>query len=193
MTRTEEKLGEAKFFLKKLQANYRTQPDFDNYLNAFINAARSIVWIMRAEYSKTPGWEEWYDSSKPTDEEKDFLEKVNKLRVQSTKQSSLRTKTMIGFEVPPDFLTDDLKQLFQKMQSKEIEVKATILRRIESFEGKSTKVEGDVFSTVLINPEPFREMQSFPGEDALAICADYYELLKELVDKCRQKFYPDKF
>lgn len=191
MTRTEEKLQEAKFFLEKLQANYYTSPDFDYYLNAFINTARSILWIMRSEYVEIPGWEEWFSSREPTDEEKDFLKKVNESRVQSTKVSSLRTKTMVRFEIPPDFVTDDLKQLFQKIEDKEIEVNSPLtLRRIESFEGKATKFEGGVLNTVLINPEPFREMQSFPGEDALATCAHYYELLKELVNECRQKFNP---
>jgi hypothetical protein len=59
MTGTKLKVNEAKFFLEKMKESFQKQPDFDYYLSAFISSSRSVLWVMRCEFSKIHGWEEW--------------------------------------------------------------------------------------------------------------------------------------
>lgn len=53
MTNTQRKLDQAKYFFKMLDTE---EPYFDYILSAFINASRSILWVMGHEYNKSEGW-----------------------------------------------------------------------------------------------------------------------------------------
>lgn len=83
---TEHKLAEAEFFLRQLEASHKAHSAFDFYLSAFISAARSVTWIMRAECSKKPGWKEWFKAQEPDREGNKLLKAFTKIRNESQKQ-----------------------------------------------------------------------------------------------------------
>lgn len=83
MTNTERKLDEAQYFLKMLNVE---DPYFDYILSAYLNAARSITWIMRHEFHNIEGWEKWFKSQMINKEQKSLLNTINDLRIASTKQ-----------------------------------------------------------------------------------------------------------
>lgn len=96
MWRTQQKLAEAHFFLRKLDEHYYSdlehllaqepsEPVFAFYLSAFLSAARSVTWVMRSECGKVPGWEEWYASQELAESERALLRLFNDLRVRSEK------------------------------------------------------------------------------------------------------------
>jgi hypothetical protein len=85
MNQTTAKLEEAKFFLIKMKESKSIDPDFTHYLNAFISSARSVTWVMRAEYSKVSGWEEWYKQYPLSTEENQLLNAFNDARISSQK------------------------------------------------------------------------------------------------------------
>lgn len=88
--RTRRKLEEAKFFLDQLRPNYGKEKKFDFYLSAFISAARSITWVMGAEYGDVPGYKDWFDGLQPSEEEERLLKGTNTLRVRTQKQGASR-------------------------------------------------------------------------------------------------------
>jgi hypothetical protein len=97
VTKTREKLEEAKFFLEQLEADYKSAR-FQYYLSAYISAARSVTWVMRHEYNDVVGWEEWF-SKKP---EEPFLKQTNALRVQAVKKGSPELHFRVAFRVRVD-------------------------------------------------------------------------------------------
>jgi hypothetical protein len=64
MSNAREKLREAKYFLDRMR---ETRPDRDPFkynLSAFLSAARSVRYVMEAEYGKSPGFMTWWNSKK---------------------------------------------------------------------------------------------------------------------------------
>lgn len=66
MTNTRDKLNEAKFFLEEMRGVSSNSDEFRYMLNAFLAALRSITQVMQKEFSKTPGFLDWY-SQKQTE------------------------------------------------------------------------------------------------------------------------------
>lgn len=60
MTYIRDKLNEAKYFLDKMKQATSVPENFRYELNAFLAASRSIMQIMEKEFSKKPGFKDWY-------------------------------------------------------------------------------------------------------------------------------------
>ncbi|MDD2829255.1 MAG: hypothetical protein PHW18_06740 [Sulfuricurvum sp.] len=54
------KVGEADYFLKKLQEVQGNYDEFSYILSAFTSAARSITFSLQAVMSKYPNFDTWY-------------------------------------------------------------------------------------------------------------------------------------
>jgi hypothetical protein len=122
MTNTQHKLNEASFFLGKLEQDYLKHPDFDYYLSAFISSARSVLWIMRSEYHTIEGWEDWYISKKPDQDEELFLKRVNEIRVRSEKITALKTGSGMSVLIPKESLSQELKDAMKGTANKHVKV-----------------------------------------------------------------------
>ena len=95
MSHTRDKFSEAAFFHSKFVEHITLQPplkpEVGFYLNAFVTSARSVLWIMRWEYSQVPGWESWFKGGEQglSDEEKSLLQRFTALRNQSQKRKQI--------------------------------------------------------------------------------------------------------
>jgi hypothetical protein len=89
MTPTKYKLAEAKYFLDQLRIS---DPCFDFILSAYLNAARSVTWVMRHQFGSNSGWSEWFETSEVSSHEAQLLAEMNQLRIQATKQSGVTTE-----------------------------------------------------------------------------------------------------
>jgi hypothetical protein len=56
------KIGEAKFFLARMEESVGNREAFRYYLSAFLAAAHSVIQYAREE-SKSKGGEQWYDNT----------------------------------------------------------------------------------------------------------------------------------
>jgi hypothetical protein len=110
MSRTSRKLTEAQFFLRKLEDAVTEHPDFDHFFSAFVSSARSVTWVMKAEYKDCPGWLAWYEEKKPDEAEHVLLSQMNKLRVRSEKFEPLETRVAIVMDFPPEAVTPELRE-----------------------------------------------------------------------------------
>jgi hypothetical protein len=107
---TRWKLEEARFFLRKVRRHYhdrvhanlgsrrRARPDFEFYLSAFLSAARSVPWVMKAEYGRVPEWSQWYEAYKPSADDIELLKRFNELRVKSEKVGQPSLGLLLRFE-----------------------------------------------------------------------------------------------
>ena len=113
MSRTSRKLSEAAFFLQRLEASITEHPEFDYYFSAFVNSARSVTWVLKAEYKDCPGWLDWYNARKPEATEELLLGTMNALRVRSEKFDPLVTKAALVLDVPAEEVTSELREFLE--------------------------------------------------------------------------------
>lgn len=179
------KLKESKFFLNKMKEEYTVDPDFIYYLSAFISAGRSILWVMRNEYVHIDGWEKWYNSKKPTEEEdRILLKKINDIRLRTVKTKTLHTATRALFDVDKEGITEEIKEYLQSLGNKKISFTIALN---EGDKDKTRLDENGVTFTGKIDGF-FRKIEDFPEEDILKVCERYINNLEELVLECEKEF-----
>ena len=64
MSDAREKLRETKYFLDRMRETQQDRDPFKYNLSAFLSAARSVRYVMLAEYGKSPGFMMWWNSKK---------------------------------------------------------------------------------------------------------------------------------
>jgi len=183
ITDTEFKFKEAKYFLSLLSRRSTIGEKFDFLLNAFVNSARSITWIMKAEFSKVDGWRKWYNSKKANEEEKKLLRLFNEMRISSTKIKPLKTALVIVFSV---IIPKDDKVTYKELNEilKPGKVKVTLYKKGAKVRKPS---KGVLFKKVKIE-EICRPIREYSEEDALKLCKKYFAFLENLVNECVEKF-----
>jgi hypothetical protein len=100
---TQLKLDEARFFLDQLAPNYGKERKFHFFLSAFISAARSVTWVMKAEYADVEDWTTWFQSLAPPNKEAALLKGTTEVRNRAQKHSPLQTMTQLkvdGLTIP---------------------------------------------------------------------------------------------
>ena len=105
MTNTRRKLQETHFFFLGTKELLRAQSrNFEFYLNAFVNAARSVTFVMQKEFGKQEGFDEWWSKhALKTDES---AKKFIPLRDVSVHERSVGANV---FSVKVDFGAEGLK------------------------------------------------------------------------------------
>ncbi|WP_421910617.1 hypothetical protein [Marinobacter sp.] len=182
-TRTEYKLVEAEFFLAHLEEHWRHVPHVDFYLSACISAARSVTWVMKAEFGHTPGWKEWYEAKKSSSEHRELLKQINNARVRLTKTHPVKTRTRANVHVRPEDMTPEFESYLKSGAQGEM--------RLEPVD------ESNTIFNLMVGGRPLarahltkaeHEMQEFRGRDAKDVCREYVSELKELVGECLDRF-----
>ncbi len=56
---------------------------------------------MKSEFLHVHGWEQWYETKKPSSTVRELLKKMNDVRVRATKTDPLKTKTTANVTIPP--------------------------------------------------------------------------------------------
>lgn len=184
MTRTSAKLDEARFFLRHIDQSKTRYPEFDYYLNAFLGSARSVLWVMRAEYQDVPGWKTWYDSKQLTTEDKTLFDALRDVRNRSVKRGTVETEISAIVDIPkarndPNvnaaFFATDTPGKVEFVPLDGSEATAQILR-------ENRPIAYGVLKTV------YRRVDEFPEEDVVSVCKKYLERLESLVNECGDKF-----
>ena len=185
--RTKHKLGEARFFFEQLAPNYGKLKKFDYYLSAFISSARSVLWVMRSEFAEVPGWEEWYKSHKPDDEEAALLKGTNAVRIRTEKLGSLQTASTFivqGITMPKDKL-GEFQELMAKAKGKPIPMKLAGTSKNCTLE---MEVEGNLHVFPATEVILKRKLEEFPEREILEVCEKYYDAISAVVHECNEKF-----
>ena len=176
MTSTERKLDEASYFFRLLNID---DPYFDYMLSAFLNAARSITWVMRCEFKNVQGWEQWYNNYANPENAILLLKQLNDLRIQTTKKLGVKTDY---FLFQSDLLVDEkyYSELAKFILSDgDYELQITPINEAND----SLESNEDAISFVgNIN----RMDKPFSNErDALkSACSEYLNLMSDIVKTC---------
>ena len=185
MENTRQRLEEARFFLGELESHYHDLSTFRHFLNAFITSARSVSWIMRAEYNDVRGWEDWYESKKPSPEEVALMTRTTEARNRSQKQSPLKPVFQLTVIVDADKLPKDLEGLKKEMIGKKflLDVKG-----VSEDMSQEVLIIGDENEFVGDVERYFAKLDEFQDEDVLEVCKSYFSFLERMVDESEQLF-----
>lgn len=185
MTNTERKLGEAKYFLKQLTPDFVY---FDYILSAYLNAARSVTWIMRHEFNKVVGWEDWFKSCQISDKEKNLLKEINDFRILSAKKTGIKTdhffiKGLFVVENEEDYAT--IEEMNSEFEEGDIVHMTIYDENDEEFHNKSH--DEDNFS-IMLRRKDDDEDSNFSRKSISNLCNDYFIFLEKQVDICVGKY-----
>lgn len=185
VTRTQYKLEEARFFMSHLEKHWRHLPQVDFYLSAFVSAARSVTWVMRAEFSSVPGWEQWYDAKKPSSAIQELLKKMNDVRVRATKTEPLKTQTTAKVTIPPEEITPKVMAYLQGGATGQVHLEPIDLSNTVFL----IKQDNEILARAYLNSAE-HELPEFRGRDSKDVCREYLNELEDLVNQCLVKFNP---
>ena len=157
----QRKLREAKFFFGHLERERRhpTDPEaFRFYFSAFIEAARSLTWVMKSEETEKYGvWEPQWKAQLTPDEKK--LEKVtNELRIDEVKR--------VGADIYVEMEEIAIIDLFT-----EAGFKIAHLQQPSTLPGTEIKTK---------RPKFYLEHEDGKA-DVIALCKEYLALLEKKV------------
>lgn len=184
---TQHKLEEAAFFLGFLKQNYGREKKFDFYLSAYLGAARAVTWIMRSEYGKVAGWEDWFSAVKVDGDVARLLGGTTDARNRSLKIAPFRTFKEALLEGITTETGDSVEgeRLMQRI----------VREQIPADIGGST---GQYTVTAVVDGQPItlnvrlarfdRRLEEFPDQNILDVCHRYYDFLAKLVADCEAKF-----
>ena len=143
---------------------------------------------MRSEYSRSEGWEHWFQTKQPTPEDQELLRQVNQVRIRSEKQSPLEASVMLEVDIPPDKVTEELKARLQTWPVG-TRFKLTLLEISES--GDMALPKGFPEDAIVGITGGFElRLDEFPSEDIIFALGRYIALLDELVGECEQLHAP---
>lgn len=184
---TQLKLDEARFFLDQLAPNYGKERKFDFLLSAFISAARSVTWVLAAEYGEVEGWKVWFGSLAPSQEEATLLKGTNEVRIRTQKRGPLRTMSQLkveGLALPEPYVAR-LTEALAKSPTGELPAHVGGSRGQYFVE---IEIEGERLRLPAENVIIDRHLEEFPDKNILSVCNAYYTELESLVRQCRERF-----
>ena len=182
-TNTQEKIDEAYFFLQKCNENY-SNFDFKFYYSAFVSSSRSVLWVMKSEFSNVKHYKEWHSKRIVSNDEKVIFERINDLRVRTTKISPIKTKRIFSsiISVEGDF---DKAQLLGKdfiVNISEPDDKGNQKLTFDTQNGE--QLEGIVQDHKIVD-------NVFSDEDLFSIGEKYLNIISEIYDEWIQ-YYSEK-
>jgi hypothetical protein len=184
---TQLKLAEARFFLDQLAPNYGKERKFDFFLSAFISAARSVTWVMDAEYADVEGWKAWFESLAPSKEEAALLKGTNEVRIRTQKRGPLQTMTQLkvdGIAIPEAYAAR-VAEALAKSPTGELPAHVGGSRGQYFVE---IEIAGERLRFPAGNVIIDRRLEEFPDKHILDVCNIYYAELESLVRQCNESF-----
>jgi DNA-directed RNA polymerase beta' subunit len=181
MNSTERKLDEAKYFLNQLNIN---DPYFDYNLSAYLNSARSIMWIMRYEYNKTDGWNEWFNGYQLSEKSNNLLKAINELRIKAVKQSGVQT----DFYILSDLLIKE--EYYSEIKKLLAEPDGDYVLSIEPVDKGDRKDEeknqpnDNIIASFIATVDRAKTKKVDSREEILWLCQKYLTIVQEIVAAC---------
>lgn len=160
-------------------------PDFDYYLNAFFNSARSVLWIMRAEYCKVEGWEQWFKEKDTIAEIEELIEKITAARNRSSKKEPLKRDTYMTIGGKDKFV--DLTDYLKLFGGKEVTLEVKKIKSDDMTEDvEVNQKEGEVSVKGVL--KIYDSIKEFKRQDICEVCQQYVNWLQKIVDECKEIF-----
>jgi hypothetical protein len=111
---------------------------------------------------------------------------MNDLRVKSVKQGPMQIHYMVEFQIPPENVTKEVEEYFQRSQGKKLSGELRIADNTN--DRKEAIVNGNRIEGQFIFQRAYIAIEGFPDEDILDVCKEYYCMIEQLVITCEELF-----
>lgn len=179
MTRTRDKLNEAKHYLQVLRQSQATRDEFIRAFSAFVSGARSVTYVMQDEFSQAVGFIDWYRDKQAWMKTQPLLDFMNQMRVENIHRSGSRPTMRVTIPVG------------EHSVSVESEFEVTHpsgVKEVAESERVITAPPGTVVRWMLYR-EPFSERKpDSEAFEAVSASEEWMKHLEALVDECERRF-----
>lgn len=180
MSYTRDKLDEASYFLAKMKESPKDQrAPFVYNLSATVSAARSVTFVMQDEFAHVPGFSDWYKQQRQNMKQDNFMDFMNKIRVENLHNAAVRPRARITIPVGPGTVSVE----------SEMEVpggKAGLVQK-SGFERTVTTPSGTKVDWIL-SLVPLGKDDGGTDKDAIAASEEWITNLGAIVDECESRF-----
>jgi hypothetical protein len=188
-THTKEKLDEALYFLLQMRQHYIDKKQFIYNMNAFLNSARNVTWVLQEEFAHNSGFKCWYLKRQKEMEEDRLMSFFNDLRVTSVHKEgspkhSLSVRAAYIFPKDGKVLQASTVGYAKKKYSDEDKAEMKTLGLVFPSESGELKVVEPVY-TLVTDWEFEKAPEGYQGRDILALCIKYYHSLKKIVEEAQ--------
>ncbi len=183
MSSTLQKVEQASILLAQAQSSQEMPAVFKANLNSFVEAARSITWIMQKEFAGKEGFQEWYAKKQAdlkADKECGYF---SELRTDTTHITPFSTPQRITMEFISGGLTIAGGSEAIIPIGRVSEYGTIIPADNEPITVNGKKVHGKQRSTSITY-----QFSDRPGENAVDLCTSYLDTLTQLAKECLKKF-----
>lgn len=186
MSKSREKLKEAKYLYTQMKSNFkeRKNEQFKYCTNAFLGSARSVTWVLQKEFKKCEGFDKWYKLQRELKFNDEKLKKFVKMRNISVKEESINPRHRFGVIFEKGIKLGSNDEFIIKTDAS-----SYISHHYKS--GKSTKEsikKDNIKNMEKVNIFYSCEFKEIPEVNLFDICKSYLSVLNDLVSECEKKF-----
>lgn len=186
----QEKLEEARYFLLQMRAKYVDRMEFIHNMNAFLNSARNVTFVLQREFNAIPSLKDWYEKKREQMKRDTlmifFKERRNVSVKEATPKHSLSIKW--AYIIPKDERTDVLGYSERKVAGDD---KNTDVRLVmPTFDKTGMHSEAKIIEPEysLVTLWEFDESpEGYECKDILGLCTKYYHKLERLIAEARRE------
>lgn len=176
VTRTRDKLLEAKYFFERMKENQSEQDPFRYYLSAFLVAARSVTLFMQKEFSKVCGFQDWYAQKRTEMRNDEVMKVLDRKRTLTIHQEPVRPHSHVRVTVQEHI------HISTRFSLVAIHANGSVERRESEPTPPPTPSEGKVMMQ-------WRwYFDELPEKDIVALCQEHIVKLENLVADCESRF-----
>ncbi|MDH5704314.1 MAG: hypothetical protein OEY99_08875 [Aigarchaeota archaeon] len=177
VTKTSEKLLEAKYFLDRMTENQAERDAFKYNLGAFLSAARSVTLRMQSEFGNVPGFTDWYNVQRDRMKADDKMKILNAKRVATIHQESVDPHAHVHVSITEHMLVSD------SVSVDVIRADGTEKRHY------STPPSPPPDPTETVSTVEWRwYFEEIPDMDVITVCKEHVSKLEYIVTECERLF-----
>lgn len=182
MDGTIRKLNQAGILLSQAQAAQGIPDVFVANLNAFVEAGRSVTFVMQKDFSPQPGFKDWYNRKMEDWKSDSDLKYFKDLRTETVHITPFKTSQRITTTFGPGGFVQGAGSVtiipVGRVNEHGMIVPAD--DKPATVDGKEAQVQRETTSIY--------QFEDRPGENALVLCEQYMKKLEELVSECLHLF-----
>jgi len=180
MNNTEDKLSEANYFLERMKEHVMDGEAFRYNLSAFLTAFRSVTFIMRKEYNRISGFEEWYRKKQIEMKKDEKMKLLKEKRNITIHQKPIHLRAHVNVNATSSIgLVPNIIIHHAHANGTEERYSST---EEEEEEHPQTPAKSDV------DVQWRWYFDEFPDVDAITICEECLKKMKDIVSECKKKF-----
>jgi hypothetical protein len=183
-----EKLEEALYFVLQMRRSYVDRTDFVHNMNAFLNSARNVTFVLQEDFAHMPSLKAWYLEKRKEMERDKLMKFFIKMRNVSLKERTPKHSLSIkwAYIIPKNERTDIFGYSESKVAGEQKDTEARLVMPTFDEAGMHSKPKfiEPVYSLVTLW-EFDKTPEGYEGNDILGLCVEYYHKLERLINEAK--------